>query len=435
MRIRIKGGRLLDPGHIDSRGDVDIVDGKIIGIYPDTNGTPKDASAVTADIEIDATGCIVAPGLMDMHVHLRQPGFEYKETIETGICAAAAGGFTAVCCMPNTDPVNDNAQITNFILDTAAKCRSARVYPIGAISVGLEGQHLAAYGEMKAAGAVGVSDDGRPVSDAQLMRRALEYANGMDMAVISHCEDTGLAGGDMNEGVNATRLGLAGIPNAAESIMVLRDIAVCELTGIPVHIAHVSTRQSVDAIRTAKQNGLPVTAETAPHYFTLTDDAVAAYDTHAKMNPPLRSSADREAIRQALADGTIDVIATDHAPHDALVKNVEFDRAANGIIGLETALPLCLDIVRQGYMSLSALIEKMAKAPARIIGKTCGLAVDAPADITVIDPDCRFDYHAERGCSKSCNSPFDGWQMTGRAIYTIVNGRVVFDAKTNSPRQ
>ncbi len=433
MRIRIKGGRLLDPGHIDCPGDVEIVDGKITAIFPQSDAADGrgEEAAMAAELEIDAAGCIVAPGLMDMHVHLREPGLEYKETIETGISAAAAGGFTAVCCMPNTEPVNDNAQITNFIVDTAAKCRSVRVYPIGAISAGLEGAQLAAYGEMKSAGAAGVTDDGRPVSDAQLMRRALEYASGMGMAVISHCEDTGLSNGAMNEGVNATRLGLPGIPNAAESIMVMRDIAVCELTGVPVHIAHVSTRQSVDAIRTAKQNGLPVTAETAPHYFTLTDEAVALYDTHAKMNPPLRSPADREAIRQALADGTIDVIATDHAPHDALAKNVEFDRAANGIIGLETALPLCLDLVRRGYLSPAALIEKMATAPARIIGKPCGLTVDAPADITVIDPDRRFDYHTEQGFSKSRNSPFDGWQMTGGAVYTIVDGRVVFDGKTD----
>lgn len=430
MRIRIKGGRIVDPGYIDSRGNIEIVDGKIAGIFTDADaGGPAEGSAVPADFEIDASGCVVTPGLIDMHVHLREPGFEYKETVETGCRAAAAGGFCAVCCMPNTSPVNDNGQITKFIVDTAAAIRSVRVYPIGAISVDIAGQQLAEYGEMKAAGAVGVSDDGRPVTDSQLMRRAMEYASGFNLAVVSHCEDPALSDGAMNEGPNATRLGLPGIPNAAESIMVMRDIAVCELTGIPVHIAHVSTRQSVDAIRAAKEKGLPVTAETAPHYFTLTDDAVALYNTHAKMNPPLRSSADREAIRRGLADGTIDVIATDHAPHDELAKNVEFDQAANGIIGLETALPLALDLVRKGYMSLTALLDKITRAPAAIIGKPVGLVVDAPADITVIDPDCAFEYHAPRGFSKSRNSPFDGWQMTGKAVYTIVDGRVVFDEK------
>jgi len=423
MRIRIKSGHLLDPGHFDGPGDLLVVDGIIAAlITPDVK-----QEEIAADLEIDAGGCIVTPGLIDMHVHLREPGHEYKETIETGIRAAAAGGFTAVCCMPNTSPVNDNAQITRFIIEKAAAFHSVRVHPIGAISIGLAGGHLAEFGEMKTAGAVGVSDDGRPVADSQLMRRALEYARGIGIPVISHCEEPTLSGGSMNEGSYATRLGLSGIPNAAESVMVMRDIALCELTGTPVHIAHVSTRQSVDAIRTAKRQGLPVTAETAPHYFTLTDIAVADYDTNAKMNPPLRSAADRQAIREGLADGTIDVIATDHAPHAVTEKAVEFDAAANGIIGLETALSLGLCLVADGILTLDRLIEKMTRNPARIIGLETGLSVGGTADITVIDPNRKFTYRAAQGYSKSVNTPFDGWEMTGRAVCTLVGGRPVHD--------
>jgi dihydroorotase len=362
-----------------------------------------------------------------MHVHLREPGQEYKETIESGLRAAVAGGFTAVCCMPNTLPVNDNRQITEFIVKTAEKCHSAQVYPVGAISRGLEGKELSEYGELKDAGAVAVSDDGMPVVNSQLMRRALEYAAGVGLKVISHCEDPALSEGFVNEGLVATRAGLAGIPNAAESIMVTREIALSELTGVPVHIAHVSTRESVHAIRDAKQRRVSVTAETAPHYFTLTDAAVAEYDTHAKMNPPLRSDLDRDAIRQGLADGTIDVIATDHAPHSILEKEVEFDRAANGIIGLETSLALGLKLVEADILSFEVLIEKMAKNPARILGLTRDIAVGATAHLTVIDPERTFTYDAETGFSKSRNSPFHGWELRGRAVYTIVDGRIVFE--------
>ncbi|MBS0013233.1 MAG: dihydroorotase, partial [Desulfobacterales bacterium] len=372
------------------------------------------------------------PGLVDMHVHLRQPGHEYKETIETGTRAAAAGGFTAVCSMPNTSPVNDSESVTRFIVQESGRWGYARVYPVGAVSVGLAGQQLAEFGDLKAAGAVGVSDDGQPVSDSQLMRRALEYARGIGICVISHCEEMSLAAGTMNEGVVSTRLGLAGIPNAAESIMVMRDIALSELTGSPVHIAHVSTRQSVEAIRAAKAAGIHVTAETAPHYFTLTHEAVNAYDTHAKMNPPLRTETDRQAVIAGLADGTIDAVATDHAPHGVLDKQLEFDQAANGIIGLETALSLGLRLVEAGLLSLSQLIGAMSKNPARIIKKPCGLVSGLPADITLIDLSARYTYHAADGYSKARNTPFDGWKFKGRARYTIVGGQKVFDSQNHA---
>ena len=427
MRILIKGGRVLDPGKIDQIADIWVSNGTISGIHPSGQ-----EGGVAPDVEIDASGCIVAPGLIDMHVHLREPGHEYKETIETGIKAAAAGGFTAVCCMPNTSPVNDNSQITRYIIDKAASFRSVRVYPVGAVSVGLEGRQMAEIGDMRAAGIVAVSDDGRPVIDSLLMRRALEYASGAGIPVISHCEDPYLSGGSMNEGPHSTRLGLSGIPNAAESIMVMRDIALSELTGCPVHIAHVSTAESVAAIRAAKNRGVNITAETAPHYFTLTDKAVMSYDTHAKMNPPLRSEKDRAAIREALADDTIDVIATDHAPHAETDKAVEFDAAANGITGLETALSLSLCLVDKGVLDFSQLIMKMSLNPAKIIGVKCSLDVGQTADITIIDPDRVYAYAAEKGFSKSRNTPFDGWEMKGRAVYTIVNGTIVYHSSGNT---
>ncbi|MFO8111302.1 MAG: dihydroorotase [Desulfosalsimonadaceae bacterium] len=429
MQILIRQGRVIDPGKMDRVADIWISNGKISAIRPvDSAAEQDDGPGFSADIEIDASGCIVAPGLIDMHVHLREPGHEYKETIETGIKAAAAGGFTAVCCMPNTSPVNDNSQITRYIIDKAASFRSVRVYPVGAVSVGLEGRQMAEIVDMRDAGIVAVSDDGRPVANSLLMRRALEYARGAGIPVISHCEDPYLSGGSMNEGPFATRLGLSGTPNAAESIMVMRDIALCELTGCPVHIAHVSTAESAAAIRSAKERGAPVTAETAPHYFTLTDEAVMSYDTHAKMNPPLRSHADVAAIRNALADGTIDVIATDHAPHAPIDKALEFDAAANGITGLETALPLSLSLVENGVIDMERLLLKLSINPAAIIGVERGIAIGAPADITIIDPGRSFAYHAEKGFSKSRNTPFDGWEMKGRAVYTIVNGNIVFNS-------
>ncbi|HPA16032.1 MAG TPA: dihydroorotase, partial [Desulfobacterales bacterium] len=335
MRILIKGGRVLDPGNLDGRYDILVEGGKIADIRPFGTTEIRDPDTRI----IDAAEKWVVPGLIDMHVHLREPGQEYKETIETGCMAAAHGGFTAVCAMPNTNPVNDNAQVSRYIVRRAGEAGGARVYPVAAISRGLEGNLLCEYGELKEAGVIAVSDDGRPVVNSRLMRRALEYAGGFGLPVISHCEDLDLAeGGVMNEGALATRMGLAGIPNAAESIMVMRDIALCELTGAPLHIAHVSTTESVRAIRDAKERGAPVTAETAPHYFTLTEDSVEKYNTNAKMNPPLRAPRDREAVMRGIADGAIDVIATDHAPQSRIEKDVEFDRAANGIIGLETSL-------------------------------------------------------------------------------------------------
>jgi dihydroorotase len=367
---------------------------------------------------------------LDLHVHFREPGFEYKETIASGGQAAVAGGFTAVCTMPNTQPVNDDRQVTEFILQRAAEAGTVRVYPVGAISRGLDGHDLSEFGELKSAGCVAVTDDGRPVVDAQLMRRALEYARGFGLLVMSHCEDMVLtADGVMNEGPMATRIGLAGIPNAAESVTVMRDIALCELTGARLHIAHVSTRESVEAIRAAKRRGAPVTAETAPHYFSLTDAAVGEYDTHAKMNPPLRSEQDRQAIREALADGTLDAIATDHAPHAPEEKEVEFDRAANGIIGLETALPLGLKLVSEGVLTLEALIGKMSVNPARIIGAPCGLEPGQTADITLIDPGHRFSVDSRTFRSLSRNTPFDGWPLQGIAVLTMVGGRIVHDAR------
>ncbi len=376
---------------------------------------------------IEAAGLWLTPGLIDLHVHFREPGQEYKETILTGSRAAAAGGFTAVCTMPNTQPVNDDPAVTSLILQKAAEAGLVRVYPVAAISQGLKGEQLCEFGELKAAGAVGVSDDGRPVMNGQLMRRAMEYAAAFGLRVISHCEDLDLAaGGAMNEGAPATRWGLGGIPNAAESVMVMRDIALAALTGTPVHIAHVSTREAVAAIRRAKSDGVQVTAETAPHYLVLTDEAVQGYNTNAKMNPPLRAAEDRAAVRQAVADGTIDVIATDHAPHAISEKEVEFDRAANGIIGLETSLPLGLRLVGEGVLTIEQLIARMATGPARILGLPGGVRKGLPADLTLIDPQRDFTVAAEALQSKSRNTPFEGWSLKGKAVMTIVGGRIVY---------
>jgi dihydroorotase len=423
MPTLIKGARVIDPGNLDQTCDLLIAHGRIETVQPHIS-LPADASQIEV---IDAAGLWLTPGLIDLHVHFREPGQEYKETILTGSRAAVAGGFTAVCTMPNTDPVNDDPAITAWINAKAAEAALVRVYPVAAISKGSRGEQLCEFGELKAAGAVGVSDDGRPVINSLLMRRALEYAAGFGLIVISHCEEMTLAeGGVMNEGALATRMGLSGIPNAVESIMVTRDIALAALTGAPVHIAHVSTRESVDAIRRAKADGIAVTAETAPHYFMLTDAAVEGYNTHAKMNPPLRSETDRQAIRQALADGTIDAIATDHAPHSILDKDVEFDRAANGIVGLETALSLGLQLVSEGVLTIDTLVERMAAAPARILGLQCGIRPGLPADLTLIDPEKQYVVRAEAFQSKSRNTPFEGWSLKGRAVMTIVGGKTVY---------
>jgi len=413
----IRNGRIIDPlNKRDEQANLFVREGCV-----------AEADTVGPDcVEIDAAGCWVVPGLIDMHVHLREPGEEYKEDILSGTRAAAAGGFTAVACMPNTQPVNDTAAVTAMIL-ARARDAAARVYPVAAISKGSAGESLAEFGDLKEAGAVAVSDDGLPVRNSQLMRRALEYAADFDLTVISHSEEPTLSEGAMNEGEVSTRLGLKGIPAIAESIMVYREIALAEYTSKPVHIAHVSTAMSTELIRAAKARGVPVTAETTPHYFTLTEAAVEGYDTNAKMNPPLRTEADRQAIIAGLADGTFDAIATDHAPHSVLEKEVEFDLAANGIIGLETSLPLSMALVREKKIDEQRLIELLSVNPARILGVPGGsLKVGEAADITIIDPVASFTFLEDQVVSKSSNSPFLGWKLQGRAVLTMLGGRITY---------
>jgi dihydroorotase len=420
MNILIKNGHVIDPANkVDEMRDLLVAGGKIAR-HGKTGSLPADGCQV-----IDAAGRLVVPGLIDMHVHLREPGYEYKETIATGTAAARAGGFTAVCCMPNTNPVNDCGSVTEFILSRAAKGASARVFPVGAVTKGSKGEELAEIGELRDAGCVGISDDGRPVASAAVMRRAMEYSRTFGLPVLSHCEDALLAAkGVMNEGFVATELGLRGIPNAAEDVMVARDIALAELTGARVHICHVSTAGAVRMVREAKGRGVRVTAETCPHYFTLTDEAVRGYNTLAKMNPPLRTAEDVAAVRDGIRDGTIDVIATDHAPHASDEKAVEFDAAPFGIVGLETAVGLSLRLVQDGVLSLSDLIARMSAAPARVLNVDKGtLSVGADADITIIDPDAEWTVQASAFRSKSKNTPFDGWTLKGKAERTILGGR------------
>lgn len=426
MEILITGGRVIDPGRFDGIGDVLITDGRIAAVTAAAEaGVSAGASTERRSgvRVVDASGKIVTPGLVDIHVHLREPGFEHKETIATGCRAAVSGGFTAVCCMANTRPVNDSPEVTRFILSQAAKADLARVYPVAAVTRGLEGREPCDYRALKQAGAVALSDDGRPLLDSRLLRLALETSG---MPVVGHCEDPYLAaGGVMNEGPAARKLGVAGIPNASESIMVLRDIALSELTGAPVHIAHVSTAESIRALREAKARGVRVTAETAPHYFTLTDEAVLRMGADAKMNPPLRSEQDRQAVRSALSDGTIDCIATDHAPHAFEEKAAGLETAPNGIIGLETAFPICMELVSDGVVSLSQLIALLSTRPAGIFGLPCGLAPGAPADVAVFDPAVEYTIDAAMFRSRSRNSPFCGRRVKGRAVMAIVGGRVV----------
>ncbi len=422
MNLLIKGGRVIDPSqNIDETLDVLVVEGKIKELG-------KGLKAPQGGDVIDAKGLLVTPGLLDMHVHLRDPGLEYKEDIVTGTRAAAAGGFTSVACMPNTKPVNDNKAITSYIVAKAKAEGTVNVFPIGAITQGSKGETLAEMGDMKEAGCVAVSDDGRPVANAELMRRALEYAKGMGIMVIAHSEEIALVGeGVMNEGFTATELGLKGIPRVAEDIAVARDVYLAEYTNSPLHVAHVSTKGSVRIIRDAKARGAKVTCETAPHYFSLTDDAVRGYDTSAKMNPPLREADDVAAIKTGLFDGTIDAIATDHAPHHLDEKDVEFNLALNGIIGLETALPLALKLVGEKVLDLKGLVEKMSLNPAKILGLDRGtLKPEAIADITVIDPEQEWTVTPEGLASKSKNSPWLGAKMKGAAVYTIVAGKVVY---------
>ena len=421
MSLLIKNGRVIDPVQsIDDTLDILVEEGKIKEVG-------KGLKAPGAET-IDAKGMLVVPGLIDMHVHLRDPGLEYKEDIVTGTRAAAAGGFTSVACMPNTKPVNDNKTVTAYILDKACREGVVNVFPIGAITQGSKGEAMAEMGELKESGCVAVSDDGHPVANPELMRRSLEYARGMGIMVISHAEEKALVGeGVMNEGFTSTELGLKGIPRVAEDIATTRDILLAEYTSSPIHIAHVSTRGSVRIVREAKARGVKVTCETAPHYFTLTDDAVRGYETNAKMNPPLREADDVAAIKEGLSDGTIDAIATDHAPHHLDDKDIEFNLALNGIIGLETSLPLSLALVREGTIGIGTLIEKMSANPAGILGIGRGtLRKGAPADITVIDPDKEWTVTAEGLASKSKNSPWLGTTMKGCAAYTIVGGKIAY---------
>ncbi len=422
-QLLIRGGRVIDPAAgRDERVDVLLAGGKVEAVG-------QGLSAPDGAETFDAAGLVVAPGFIDLHTHLREPGQEDLETIATGAMSAVAGGFTAVCAMPNTDPVCDNQGVVGFVVSQAQRAGKARVYPIGAISLGQKGQQLAEFGELVGAGAVAVSDDGHPVMSSHLMRTALEYAKVFGIPVADHCEEMSLAeGGAMHEGVVSTRLGLKGIPAAAEEIMVARDILLAELTGGHVHLCHMSTRGSVDLIRRAKEKGLRVTAEACPHHFTLTHEACEGYNTNAKMNPPLREDEDREAIREALRDGTIDVIATDHAPHHYDAKEREFDQAPNGIIGLETAFPLAnVELVGSGVLTLPQLVERMSTIPARIFGLPGGsLAKGAPADVVILDPDVQWTVDPATFRSKSRNTPFGGREVRGRAVATIVRGQVVF---------
>ena len=422
----LKGGRVVDPVNgRDGAFDVLIDGDRIVRVGRDL---PSDGATL---VEIPS-GLVICPGLIDMHVHLREPGQEHKETVATGTAAAVAGGFTAVACMPNTSPVNDNAGVTEYILKKASEANLARVYPIGAVSRGQQGEQLADIAELRQAGCVAITDDGHPVATAMLMRRALEYTRMFDMPVIEHCEEQTLKGdGVAHEGFHASTLGLRGIPGEAESIMALRDISLAGLTGGRVHIAHMSARQTLDAVRFGRARGVRVTCEVTPHHFVLTDEQLAApvpYDTNVTMNPPLRDAADRDAMLAGLADGSVDVVATDHAPHHYDEKQVEFDRAPFGITGLETAVSLCFDrLVHAGRISLSRLIELLSVNPARILNVPGGALNDgAPADISILAPDLAVTVDVARMRSKSKNTPFAGWTLRGGVAATIVGGRFVY---------
>ena len=423
--LLIKGGRVIDPASkLDRTADVLLVEGKVAEVGG------RVAAPEGAEV-LDAKGCVVAPGFVDLHVHLREPGREDVETIATGARAAAAGGFTSVCAMPNTDPVTDNQAAVGFIVSQARRAGTARVYPIGAVSLGQKGEQLAEFGELVGAGAVAVSDDGRPVATAHLMRTALEYALTFGIPVIDHCEDVSLsAGGAMHEGLVSTRLGLKGIPRSAEDVIVARDLQLAELTGGHVHLAHCSTAGAVAMVRTAKSRGVRVTAEVTPHHFALTDAACAGYDTHAKMNPPLREAADVAALRDGLADGTIDCIATDHAPHHYDAKEQEFDNAPFGVVGLETALGVAVtELVEGGVLDLPALVHRLATRPAEIAHLPAGtLAKGAAGDVVVFDPAAAWTVDPARFFSKSRNTPFAGRKLKGVVRWTVVGGAVVHRA-------
>ena len=421
MRILLKNGRLFCPAsNLDETGDVLLDEGKIKELGGHI--TAGDAK------EIDCQGKLITPGLIDAHVHLREPGEEYKEDIESGTKAAAAGGFTAVAAMPNTNPVNDTRAVTDLIMEKARRLGKARVYPVGAITKGLKGEELTEMYELVEAGCVGVTDDGKPVADSRMLRRAMEYALTFDIAVVCHSEDKRLsAHGVMNEGPFATKYGLNGIPHEAEVLAVERDAALAVLTGARTHICHLSCAGSVEAVRRAKEKGGRITCETAPHYLTLIDENVGNYDTHAKMNPPLRTAEDREAMCRGLADGTIDMVSTDHAPHSILEKDVEFDRAAFGVVGLETSLGIMLELVEKGVLTLEQMITRMSLAPARAFGLPGGkLEINGPADLTVIDLNLPWVVKPELFLSKGRNTPFAGRKLPGRAVLTICGGEITY---------
>ncbi|MDB4957711.1 MAG: dihydroorotase, multifunctional complex type [Myxococcales bacterium] len=418
----LRGGRVFDPAAprpLDLAADIRITNGRIVEI----------GRGLVAPRIIDVKDLWIVPGLVDLHVHLREPGQEYKEDIETGTRAAAAGGFTTICCMPNTKPVNDMRAVTELIVRRAREVGAVRVRPIGAITQGLEGKLLAEIAEMKDAGIVAISDDGRPVMNAGLLRRAFEYARTFDLPVVQHAEDLDLAeGGAMNEGAVATRIGIRGQPACAESAMVARDLEIVEWTGARYHVAHVSTARTVALVREAKRRGLPVTCEVTPHHLALTDEACSHYDTRTKVMPPLRTEADQQALLEALADGTIDAIATDHAPHSPVEKDVEFECAAPGMLGLETALPIVLDFVRMGTLDDKRVIAALTGGAARAFGLPGGsLAVGAMADLAIIDPERPFTITADAMASKSRNTPFLGQTLAGRAVLTLFEGRPVHD--------
>jgi dihydroorotase len=421
--LLISNGRMLDPATgADEPRDILLDGDRIVAVAPQGQLDPR-----AADTEIfDVTNLIVAPGFIDLHCHLREPGGESSETIETGTRAAARGGFTAVCPMPNTRPVNDNAAVTRSILERAAAVSNVRVWPIGAASAGSKGEALSEIAAMKQAGIVAVSDDGRPIANAKLLRQVMEYCRALDLPVIDHCEDSSLfAGAVMREGTQSVRLGLRGMPAATESLAVARDVQVGELTNCRLHIAHLSARKSLDLVREAKGRGLPVTCEVTPHHFTLIDEDVQ-YDTRFKMNPPLASRDDRDALIDGLADGTVDAIATDHAPHEAALKDVEFDRAPFGVTGFETALGLALELVHAGKISLLRMVELFTSGPARVLGMRRRIAENEPADLTIFSTQHKWTFRAEQSASKSHNSPFDGRSFRGAPMATIVAGRIAY---------
>ncbi|HTZ39385.1 MAG TPA: dihydroorotase [Syntrophales bacterium] len=430
MTVLLKGGRVIDPSQkMDDVLDVLVENGKVAAVGrnlgDDGKGKKKDPGLTILELK----GKLVVPGLIDIHTHLREPGYEYKETVESGCQAAVAGGFTSIACMPNTNPINDNRSVTEFVIRQAQKANLANVYPIAAISMGSEGKILTEFGDLREAGAAGFSDDGKPVIHAGLMKRALEYAYSIELPIVSHCEELQLSkGGLMNEGLVSTELGMTGIPTISEDIPVMRDILIAEYVGTSIHICHVSSTGAVRIIRQAKERGVKVTAETAPQYLLLTDEALKGFETSYKVNPPLRSAEDVAAVRAGLRDGTIDVIASDHAPHSPIEKDVEFEYAASGMVGLETSLGLCWKLVEEGLLTPSELIARMTVNAARVLRIPGGtLKKGAPADVTVIDPKKAWTVDVKKFRSKSRNSPFDGWKLPVKAVLTMVGGEIKYN--------